>query len=142
MSYTILHHPADVKFKTTGSTLEEAFAEVVRAIGNIVLSEGRTEIPDKVSVQQTIQIEAESLEALLFDFLGQLILLQDLEDSVVSHTDDLSIIETENTYTVSATIVARPIPPGKAFLDVKAPTYSEMRIESNEEWVIEAVLDI
>ena len=142
MSYTILDHPADIKFRTTGPTLEEAFAEVVRAIGNIVLSEERTDLLDEVSVQRTIQLEAESLEALLFDFLDQLVLFQDLEDSVVSHADELSLVETENTYTLSSTIVARPIPPGKAFLDVKAPTYSEMRIESNDEWVIDAVLDV
>ncbi|WP_306060868.1 archease [Natronococcus wangiae] len=143
MSYTILDHPADVKFRTTGTTLEEAFANVVCAVANIVESENIIDQRDESSLQREIQIEAESREALLFDFLDQLILLQDLEDAVVSHAEDLTIVETENnTYTLLATIVIRPIPSGKAFLDVKAPTYSEMRIESNDEWILDAVLDI
>ena len=65
-----------------------------------------------------------------------------MEDAVVSHAQDLTIVEAEDTYTLLATIVIRSIPAGEAFLDVKAPTYSEMRIESNDEWVLEAVLDI
>jgi SHS2 domain-containing protein len=142
MSYTILDHPADVKFRTTGATLEEAFANVVRAMANIVGSEDMIDQHDESGLHHEIEIEAESNEALLFDFLDQLILLQNLEDAVVSHAQDLTIVEAEDTYTLLATIVIWSIPPGEAFLDVKAPTYSEMRIESNDKWILEAVLDI
>lgn len=142
MSYTILDHPADVKFRTTGATLEEAFVNIVDAMASIVGSRDIINQHDKSGLQHEIKIKAESREALLFDFLDQLILLQDLEDSIVSHAEDLTIVETEAMYTLSAMIVVQPIPPGEAFLDIKAPTYSEMRIESNDEWTLDAVLDI
>lgn len=139
MSYEILEHPADVKFRIHGETLEDAFGAVVTAVSELV---GGPMEPAQRTVTREIDLEARNLEALLFDFLTQLILFQDLEDAVVTHAADLEIIETDNGYRLSTVIHAVPIPSEQPLLDIKAPTYSQMRVEQNGDWTIVAVLDV
>ena len=142
MSYTILDHPADVKLRTTGATLEGAFSAIVHALADVVDAEELLELSDEPGTSHEIRIRSESLEALLFDYLNRLILLQDLEDVVAVDVDDLTIDEDGGGYTLSTTVLTEAIPPDGALLDIKAPTYSEMRIESNDRWIVEAVLDV
>lgn len=139
MSYEIIDHPADVKFRTTGETLEAAFAAVVEAVSALVGGENESASP---SVAREIEVEARDREALLFDFLNQLILFQDLEDVVAVRTDSIEIEVTGDGYRLSARVHAVPIPSDRPLLDIKAPTYSQMKIDSNGGWTIEAVLDV
>ena len=139
MTYELLDHPADVKFRTRGETIEAAFAAVVPALAALV--DGGSE-RDRGTVTRETTVEGRNLEALLFDFLDQLILFQDLDDAVVTAATGVEIDETEGGYRLSAVIHARPIPADEALLDVKAPTYSEMRVEESDGWTIEAVLDV
>ena len=139
MTYEILDHPADVKFRTHGATLEDAFSEVISAVAALV---GGAVAPDSETMTRETDLEARTLEALLFDFLNQLILFQDLEDAVVTDATDLEIDETAEGYRLSAVIHAVSIPADQPLLDLKAPTYSEMEVEGNGGWTIEAVLDV
>lgn len=139
MTYEILDHPADVKFRTHGETLEDAFSEVVPAVSALV--DGANE-SSRRTVTREAELEARNLEALLFDFLNQLILFQDLEDAVVTQATDLRIEETGSGYSLSSIIHAIPIASDQPRLDIKAPTYSQMRVEQNDGWTIEAVLDV
>lgn len=135
MTYEILDHPADVRFRAIGSSLEAAVTEVVNAVSDIVGGGQGTK-------RYTIDVEAEDLEALLFDFLSQLILIQDIEDAVVSHSDSCKIGPSDDGFHLRAEICLAPIPVDKPVFDIKAPTYSDMKIESNDQWVIEATLDV
>jgi len=139
MTYEILDHPADVKFRAIGDTLSAAFLEVVEAVSELVGGEPDTDQP---AVTRELVLDAQSLEALLFDFLDQLILFQDIEDAVVTTATDLEIDEAENGYRLSAVIHARPIPADQPLLDIKAPTYSQMLVKENGGWTIGAVLDV
>ncbi|MGB9950889.1 archease (plasmid) [Haloarcula marismortui] len=139
MTYEILDHPADVKFRTHGATVEEAFSEVVTTVSDLV--GGVTNSHHQTTTRQ-IDLEARNLEALLFDFLNQIILFQDLEDAVVTQAPNLDIEETDNGYRLSAVLQANRIPPDQALLDLKAPTYSQMMVSGNGEWTIEAVIDV
>ena len=73
MSYEILEHTADAKFKAVGETLEDAFSSTVDAFADIAGGEGG-------NTRHKFEVESESLEALLFDFLDELIYLQDTRD--------------------------------------------------------------
>ena len=139
MTYELLDHPADVKIRTQGATLEDAFAEVVAAVAAVV---GEVGSETREAVPLAVDLRAPSAEPLLFDFLNELILFQDLEDVVVTRADGLSIERDAEGYRLTASIRARPIPPDRPRLDLKAPTYSEMRIEQGDGWTIEAVLDV
>lgn len=136
MGYKILEHTADVKFKASGDSLKEAFSESVKAFSEIVGGfNGQT--------YYSIEIESESHEALLFDFMDKLIFLQDVNDVVVSHAEDLEIEELEEGYKLEADIWADNIEGSMNVMDVKAPTYSEMYVKFEEgKWRLQVVLDI
>lgn len=136
MSYEILKHTADEKFRAEGEDLEEAFSSAVDAFSTIVKGgEG--------SQRHAIKAEAESLENTLFDFLDRLIFLQDTEMVAVSHATEVEVEETEKGYRIEAEVLTDPITPGMNFTDVKAPTYNEMKADHQDgKWVLEAVLDI
>jgi len=138
MSYEVLGHTADEKFRAVGGSLDEAFSEVVKAFGEIVGTD--TNAGD---TRHEIEVESESYEALLFDFLDKLIYLQDVNDVAVCRAEELEIEEEKPGYLLTATIRTDKIRDG-SFLDIKAPTYNEMKVdyEDGEGWVVEAVLDI
>ncbi len=95
--------------------------------------------------RHSIEIESEGLEPLLFDLLDELIFLQDTENVVVSHARNLELEELENGWKLSADIMTDRITPETNLMDIKGPTYSEMKVDySNDEsaWVIQAVIDI
>ncbi|MFB6213055.1 MAG: archease [Candidatus Nanohaloarchaea archaeon] len=137
MGYEILEHTADAKFRATGETLEEAFSETVMGFAEIV-GDG-----ERGQVRHEIEVESENLEALLFDFMDRLILLQDTEGVTVREAENLEIEEKKHGYALTADIMTDKLDPGGSYLDVKGPTYNEMKVEQGDgEWVIEAVLDI
>lgn len=141
MGYEILDHPADAKFRSTGDTLEEAFEDAVRAFAEITGGEGGKH-------RHSIEIESESHEALLFDFMDELIFLQDTENVVISRPEEVEIEELgeepDKNYRLAATVWTNPITSATSALDIKGPTYSEMEVDyiQDEGWIITAVLDI
>ena len=138
MSYEIMQHPADAKFRASGETKEEAFSEAVRAFADIVGGEAGKQV-------HTIEVDSESLESLLFDMLDELIFLQDTENVVVSHADEMSLNHAEDgSWRLEADIKTNKILPDVNKLDVKGPTYSEMDIDyiQGEGWHLQAVIDI
>jgi SHS2 domain-containing protein len=139
MSYEIMQHPADAKFRASGETKKEAFSEAVRAFADIVGGEAGKQV-------HTIKVDSESLESLLFDMLDELIFLQDTENVVVSHADEMSLNHAEDrSWRLEADIKTNKILPDVNKLDVKGPTYSEMEIkyiQGEGTWVLVCVVDI
>lgn len=137
MSYEILRHTADEKFRAEEESLEEAFKEATKAFSKIVKG-------DSGEVKHDIEIESESHEALLFDFLDRLVFLQDTEGVAVADAEKLEIKEENEGYVLTAQILTDPITSGMNYTDIKAPTYNEMKVEYQKGtgWVLEAVLDI
>lgn len=135
MSYELLSHPADVRVRTTGPTLDAAFAEVVRAFAAV------SESPGDTGSRHEVTVESEDREALLFDFLAELILLQQVDEVAVARAEDLTVTPTDGGYRLDATVLGSAI--DDPLFDVKSPTYSGMRIEGTDDgWVVEATLDI
>lgn len=139
MSYEILEHTADEKFRAVGESIEEAFSEASKAFGEIVGTD-----PGAGENRHSIEIEAENQEALLFDFLDRLVFIQDSNNAGVCHAEDLEVQEEYGSYTLTAEIWVDPVIKGMDLLDIKAPTYNEMKVnyKQGEGWILEAVLDI
>ena len=138
MSYEILEHPADAKFRVTADSREEAFSEAVEAFADIVGGEAGKQV-------HSVEVESEGTEPLLFDFLDELIFLQDTENVVVSHTDKLELERLENGWRLKADVKVNKITSEVHKLDVKGPTYSEMQVDYDRDegaWVLQAVIDI
>ena len=74
MPYEILEHTADLRFRVTGPTLADAFAEAARAVCE-TLSPNCT--PGEV--ERRVVIVSGDAEELLADFLSELLYLADAE---------------------------------------------------------------
>lgn len=137
MTYEILDHPADAKFRSVGETRAEAFSGAVEAFSEIVGGESGMYHHD-------VEVESENLDALLFDFLDELIFLQDVNGVVVSHASELSIEKKGDDWKLEAEIMVDDITSESAVMDVKGPTYNEMQVEyvKGEGWIAQAVIDI
>lgn len=136
MPYEILPHPADVRLRATGSTLEAAFEDVVLAFAEL------SETPASDAQRHEISVESEDGEALLFDFLAELILLQEVEECGVSRAESVTVDERpEGGYVLDADVLGGPIE--EALFDIKSPTYSRMIVEERDgEWLLEVTLDV
>jgi len=135
--FEILEHSADEKFHAEGESKEEALKEVVKAFAEIVGGDTDGEYHHSISV------EAESLESMFYDFLDELIFLQDSEGVVISHAEELTLEQLENGWRLETTVLTDSITSDMNLLDIKAPTYNEMEIDYRDhKWVFEAVLDV
>lgn len=137
MSFEILEHSADEKFHAEGESKEEALKDVIKAFAEIVGGDTHGEYHHSISV------EAESLESMFYDFLDELIFLQDSEGIVISHAEELTLEQLEKGWKLEATVLTDNITSDMNLLDIKAPTYNEMEIDYRDhKWVLEAVLDV
>lgn len=137
MSYVLLDHVADVKFRAEGGTLAEALGSAVDAFADITGGENLD-----ADDTRSVEVEAENLEALLFDFLDRLIYLQEVDGVAVVGSSEVSLHEAGEELAVRAELDTATIEDETALLDIKAPTYSEMRVEESDGWTVEAVLDV
>ena len=76
--------------------------------------------------------------------MGRLINLQDIEDVVISHAKNLEYEELDEGHRIEADIMVDTIDLNQQPMDIKAPTYNEMKVDyiKGEGWEMEAVLDI
>ena len=136
MSYELRPHTADVAVAATGERLGETFAAVADGLAAATCDE----VPD-AGERFSITVRAEGLEALLFDYLDQLIYERDVRgvlpvanEAVVREDGDEWVIDASARGVSLADIAAR---------DVKAVTYSEMRVErADGGWEAYVVLDV
>ncbi len=76
--YEYLPHPADVRFKVHGATLEEVFEQAAHAMFHVIID------TDVLNPEHSVDIELESegLENLLYDYLSELLYLFEVEEIV------------------------------------------------------------
>ncbi|MFA9517801.1 archease [Halopenitus sp. H-Gu1] len=137
MTFELRDHTADVAVEATASTLSDVFADVAAGL-TAAMCDSWPDEGDRFSIEET----AESREALLFDYLDRLIYERDVREVLpVDHRCDVQ--ETpEDEWTLSAS--ARGIPfESVTARDIKAVTYSQMRLESRDDgWYAYVVFDV
>ena len=132
--FLFLEHPADIKFKAFGLTLNEAFQNTAKAISSYLS-------PDKkIQAKKTkkIHLQAQDLESLLYTFADEIIFLLDAEKFVVSKA---RIIVSGTT--LEAEFIGDDSK-NYEIKQIKAATYAEMYIKELEDktWEIQMVLDV
>ncbi|WP_135852894.1 archease [Halorussus salinus] len=137
MGYELRDHTADVAVEATGPTLAAVFA----AAGDGMAAAMCDEIPAETGERFDFEVEAESREALLFDYLDQLIYERDVR-AVLPVDNDAEIREEADEFAVTAS--ARGVPLAEITArEIKAVTYSEMElVETDEGWRAYVVLDV
>ena len=166
MTYELREHTADVAVEATAPTLSGLFEAVADG-----LTAASCETVPESGDRFEVTVSAESREALLFDFLDQLIYERDVRlvlptdhQCTVSGPEDAEAIDTENReqidddreqiddgdnastdeepWAVEAT--ARGVPLGDIVArEIKAVTYSDMTLERRgDEWYAYVVFDV
>jgi len=151
MGYELRDHTADVAVEATGETLGGVFAAVADGLTAAMCDE----ISEDGGERFALDVRAENREALLFDYLDELIYERDVrgvlpadhEASVSRASDggdggDRDDSDGEAEWICEAT--ARGVPLGAVDArDVKAVTYSEMALEETAEgWRAYVVFDV
>ncbi|QFU81059.1 archease [Natronorubrum aibiense] len=140
--FELREHTADIAVEAAGDSLEDVFAAVADGLAAASCEDVPAEIGDRFSLSVT----AESREALLFDYLDELIYLRDVRVELpVDHRVD-RIDDSENgdadRWTLEASARGVPLTEIDA-REVKAVTYSEMRLERvDDEWEAYVVFDV
>jgi SHS2 domain-containing protein len=136
VSFELRAHTADVAVAAAGTTLDETFGAVANGLAAAMCDE----IPDD-GERFKFTVRAENREALLYEYLAEVIYQRDVRGvlpvenrAAVRHEGDEWRCEASARGVALAAVDAR---------DVKAVTYSEMRIEECEEgWRAYVVFDV
>jgi SHS2 domain-containing protein len=136
MSFQLRPHTADVAVASRGETLGDAFAAAADGLAAATCDE----VPEAGN-RFSVTVRAEGVAALLFDYLDRLIYERDVR-GVLPVDNEATVRDTDGGWVAEAS--ARGVPlTAIAAREVKAVTYSEMRVERTAEgWETYVVLDV
>lgn len=134
-SFRLREHTADVAVEARGDDLGETFAAVADGLTAAMCED----VPD-AGERFPVTAHAESREALLFEYLDELIYQRDVRNVLPAahearvHFRDEWVLEGSARAVPLDAVIAR---------EVKAVTYSEMRLEETDDgWVAYVVFDV
>lgn len=144
MGYELREHTADVAVAASGETLADVFAAVADGLAAASSDDASTE-----GERFAFSVRAESLEALLFDYLDELVYLRDVraelpvENAVsIEVLDDAGADTSPKEWHLSGSARGIPLQAIDA-REVKAVTYSDMRLERRDDsWEAYVVFDV
>lgn len=136
MAFELREHTADVAVEATGPTIEAVFAAVADGLAAAMCDE----IPD-AGERFPVVVRAESREALLFDYLDELIYQRDVRN-VLPVDNRVEITDGDGEWVLDGS--ARGVPlEGLGAREIKAVTYSEMDLaETDDGWRAYVVFDV
>ena len=139
--YRFLEHTADVFIEAEGKDLAEAFENVASGLMKLMI-ENIEEA--KGSVTKHISVEGEDLQALLFEFLTQFLVLHDSENLIFT---DINVekLEKNDKWHLEAKLKGEDFDAEKhqGNVHVKAITYHEMSVvEETDGAKIKVLVDI
>ncbi|WP_136715327.1 archease [Halorientalis salina] len=136
MSFDLREHTADVAVEATGPDLDAAFAAVADGLAAAMCED----VPDD-GERFSLSVSAESREALLFDYLDELIYERDVR-GVLPVDNEATVSRDGDEWTCEATARGVPLDAITA-REIKAVTYSEMDLaETDEGWHAYVVFDV
>lgn len=145
MSFETFENKADIGVRGKSNSLNGAFEECAKAMMSVMVDVNSIE-PKKSHV---IKISAQDESALLVSFLNELLFIKDKKKMIYSKFR-VTITKEKNEedkeeFVLKATLFGEKIDSKKHFfqVDVKAPTYSELKVESNKGmWVAQCIVDV
>ncbi|NJE04563.1 archease [Thermococcus sp. M36] len=134
-------HTADIGIRGYGDTLEEAFEAVALALFDVMVDVRKVE-PKEC---REVKTEGKDLEALLYNFLEELLVLHDIEGLVFGDVA-VEIEKADEGYRIKAKACGEPIDYERhePKEEVKAITYHDMKIERlpDGRWMAQLVPDL
>lgn len=81
MKYKILSHTADLRLEVYGKTMEELFKNAAEALAQILLP-NYEETNKNYELKEIINIESDSINVLLVDFLNEILAKSDINKAI------------------------------------------------------------
>ena len=136
MGFELREHTADVGVAATGDTTNAVFAAIADG-----LAAGMCEEIPEDGERFSVSVRAESREALLFDYLDELIYQRDVRN-VLPVENRVEIDREGDEWVLTGS--ARGVPlEGLGAREIKAVTYSEMELaETDSGWRAYVVFDV
>lgn len=136
MGFNIKEHTADVAVESTGETIEAVFSHLGDGLA-ATMCEGWPQSGNTY----TLEVTAENREALLFDYLDELIYLRDIK-SVLPVDNSVEISESDEGYVLRGQFRGVPLDTITA-REVKAVTYADMELtRTSTGWRAYVVFDV
>ena len=138
MSYRLLDHATDAIIEVTASDLNEAFTIAGISVVDITLNPKLIEEKE----EKTLTVSGKDLRYLLYNWLEEVIYQLITEGFAIARFSlDIS---KDSTYTINATIYGEKIDLEKHHykIEIKAPTFHEMKIEQNGRVILQFLLDL
>jgi len=139
--FELREHTADVAVKATGETLGETFAAVADGLAAAMCDDWPAPDDPQSGARHELSVTSEGPEAVLFDYLDQLIYERDVH-SVLPVDNECEVAQRDGDWRVTASYRGVPLETVTA-REVKAVTYSEMVVgETVEGWESYVVFDV
>lgn len=129
--YEYLEHPADIKIRSCGKSLEHA-------ISNMVCAMSATFASVQPKEKKKITISAPRLSSAIYDFFSHSIVLVE-SDRFVPCEFKGTITKTADSFIISGDLFGETV---TAHSPIKAVTYHEISIETQPEFALTLVFDI
>lgn len=137
--YRFLQHTADAKFQAFGYTLEEAFMNAALAVCSLMWDVDKVEI----KMTQDVFTMGKDMKQLLVNFLEEILYLFDTKGFLLASVKDINIEQVEANYRLSACFQGDYFSEKyKVYGGIKAITYNEMKIEKNNQFLVQVVVDV
>ena len=133
--YELIEHTADIGLRAHGQTLSEAFASAARGMFSLM-----AEIEDvKEAISREVEVKADDIEGLLFEWLNSLLYYFDVETLLFKRFD---ISEFEGNR-LKATCYGEPYDASRHSLKmgVKAATYHQLEVD-REKNCVQVIFDV
>lgn len=138
MSYKFLDHATDAFVEVTAKDLHEAFLVTANAVINITIDQ------DKVEEKEKIEFSAsgKDLRYLLFSWLEEITFVLITEGFAIKRIE--FEIQKKEGYAILAKAYGEPLDLKKHNfkVEIKAPTFYEMKIEQNNDVFMRFLLDL
>jgi SHS2 domain-containing protein len=129
---------ADAAFQAEAETIDELFEICAKATFE-VMADTKAITP---KLKEEVELTADNLEELLFDWLAELIYLKDLKSELFCKFE--TNIQKKNGYTLKASVWGEPADQKKhrVRVDVKAITYHLLEVKRiDNKWTAKVILD-
>lgn len=139
--YEQFEHQADVGIRGYGETLEEAFENGAKAMFSVMVNLERVEPKKEVE----IECEAANLEELFIEWLNKLLSEAGIENLVFSDFKIKEIKKVNSGYKLLGLAKGEGLNPEKhePKVEVKAATYSQLRVEKKEnQYIAQTIVDV
>lgn len=133
--FIFLRHTADVKFRSYGKTMEEAFKNSVLALKETIAHEEKI----KGTIRKKIIVDGRDNESLLYNFLEEFLFLLDSEGFIVNKVEKIKIKDMKLEADVSGDNAKKY----NFTNSVKAVTYNNMFVrKEKDKYICQVVLDV